>query len=252
MPGDRLRKVRRFQPRYDRRQDGLWVATAAPIPPSGPPVLGYTGWYDASDTSIITHSGADVTVWGDKSGNNFHLVRNSGSIKTGTRSLNGLNVIEVPSADGNMDAAGNVTPSTVPQTVFVVGKHDSLADYRVLLDADNGTGGLGYFTQGNGKILYLKQNVAVLGTTTNTQGTSPFLLAVQFGTASSRWTMDLNIETGAGVATLTAGRNLRIFRGSDNANGLFGYLAEIITYGTLLSDADTALVATYLRDKWGL
>ena len=50
-------------------------------------------WLDASDTSTITHSSNAVSGWNDKSGNGFQL-QSFGDPSTGTRSLDGKNVID--------------------------------------------------------------------------------------------------------------------------------------------------------------
>jgi hypothetical protein len=55
-------------------------------------------WYDANDIATITASSGNVSQWDDKSGNARHLttVGGSGNIVTGTRTLNGLNVLDFP------------------------------------------------------------------------------------------------------------------------------------------------------------
>jgi hypothetical protein len=57
-------------------------------------------WYDASDSDSITEVGGDVTIWSDKSGNDYDMYPGvQGSIPatdsptTNSRTLNGLNVL---------------------------------------------------------------------------------------------------------------------------------------------------------------
>ena len=59
-------------------------------------------WLDASDTASITHVAGAVSQWNDKSGNNNHALQSSAAAKptTGTRTQNGLNVIDF---DGSGD-----------------------------------------------------------------------------------------------------------------------------------------------------
>lgn len=75
---------------------------STPFAPSDIPNM--LAWYDASDSSTITSSSTFVSQIDDKSGNGQHLQSNNGGTpdvnrpKTGTKSQNGLNVLEF---DGN-------------------------------------------------------------------------------------------------------------------------------------------------------
>jgi len=53
-------------------------------------------WLDAADTGTITDSGGVVSGWDDKSTNGFDLEQLTGGLQptTGTRTVNGLNVID--------------------------------------------------------------------------------------------------------------------------------------------------------------
>lgn len=74
--------------------------TAAVWSPLSLPNL--VAWWDASDTATITASGGDVSQWDDKSGNGHHLVQGTAArqLKTGTRTVNSLNVLDHSGADG--------------------------------------------------------------------------------------------------------------------------------------------------------
>ena len=65
-------------------------------------------WLDASDTSTITHSSNAVSGWDDKSGNGFQL-QSFGDPSTGTRSLDGKNVIDFDGDDYFESATGYPT-----------------------------------------------------------------------------------------------------------------------------------------------
>jgi len=61
-----------------------------------PSVLLPSIWFDASDEATITEVGGFVSQWDDKSLNSYHVTQPTGSLQplTGTRQLNGRNVIE--------------------------------------------------------------------------------------------------------------------------------------------------------------
>lgn len=75
--------------------------------------------HDASDAATITQSGGAVSQWNDKSGKNYHALQATGANRplTGTRTVNGLNVIV---ADGSNDtmAAASGTTSTLSGSGF--------------------------------------------------------------------------------------------------------------------------------------
>lgn len=66
-----------------------------------PATLTPTAWWDASDTATISHVAGAVTQIDDKSGNGNHFVQDTGSAqpKTGTRTINSLNVLDFDGGD---------------------------------------------------------------------------------------------------------------------------------------------------------
>ena len=65
-------------------------------------------WLDASDTASISQYSNTVTSWNDKSGNGFQL-QSVGAPSTGTRSLDGKNVINFDGDDYFESATGYPT-----------------------------------------------------------------------------------------------------------------------------------------------
>jgi hypothetical protein len=85
--------------------------------------VGPTLWLDASDEATINHTGGSVTRWDDKSGND-HNVEQGTAIKqptTGTRRINGLNVLDF---DGTDSLVENTITATQPITIFAVIESD--------------------------------------------------------------------------------------------------------------------------------
>jgi hypothetical protein len=89
-------------------------ATALPLK------LGAALWLDAADTATITESGGFVSQWNDKSNNGRNFTQSTGANQptTGTRTQNGLNVLDF---NGNNALVGPTTPNldTAPFEVFV-------------------------------------------------------------------------------------------------------------------------------------
>lgn len=85
-------------------------------------------WLDAKDESTITANGAGkVSVWGDKSGNGYNLEQSSGAnqLDTGTRTINGLNVLDSPS-QGFMEKTSFPIPASGNVCFFMVGVVDTV------------------------------------------------------------------------------------------------------------------------------
>ena len=100
-------------------------------------------WYDADDASTITESGGAVSQMDDKSGNDYHLAQGTGSKQptTGSRTQNGLNVIDF---DGTDDTLEKIFTLTADHSVFMVGIIDTAAnDYDGIWSLDNTAGSTG-------------------------------------------------------------------------------------------------------------
>lgn len=98
--------------------------TDTPTAPFSPLDLSPTMWFDASDETTITESGGAVSQWDDKSGNNYDLVQATSSAqpKTGTTTINSLNVLEYD---------GSNTQYLDEHTVNVSASHTMFAVYEI-------------------------------------------------------------------------------------------------------------------------
>jgi Peptidase family C25/Propeptide_C25/Calx-beta domain len=79
-------------------------------------------WYDATDASTILQTGGVVTQWNDKVGG-FNLI-GSGDPNTGTRTINGLNVIDCDLNDSHTNASISL-PADGSVSVFMLAAIDS-------------------------------------------------------------------------------------------------------------------------------
>ena len=114
----------------------LSAAAGEPVPPFDPTSIADWGaWYNAADTSSISLSGSEVTQWNDLSGNGHHATQGTSTRRplSGTRTLNGLNVLDF---DGSNDflihngIASSFAGEDKPFTIFQVGKLDVASGTR--------------------------------------------------------------------------------------------------------------------------
>ena len=203
-------------------------------------------WLDASDSSTIEENGGKVSQWDDKSGNNNHLTQatDANQPTTGTRSQNGLNVL-----DFNGDYLTKVFAVAQPYTVFAVAKSDAP------------TGGQNFFgNTDNSPITYLGHYSSVwrwYSASQQVDGSATdsnyhlFSAVANGATAETELWMDGTSEgTSSGTAGLD-GVTIGATDGGDSGNW-DGTIGEVILLSSDASDLDRQKVEGYLAHKWGL
>lgn len=221
--------------------------TALPEVPTLPTIAGLAARYNADDAASIASSATAVSQWNDVSGNGRHLVQatSTNQPKTGTRTLNGRNVIDF---DGSNDfLKSSAWTLAQPLTYFVVAETDVAGNQLVI---DRGTSG----TPG-GPILQRNSTGSweAFGGTSLIGGTAdlnPHVFAAVFNGASSRLRVDgAQVAGNAGAQSFSAGG---ITVGSSRTPSLYwnGHVAEVLVYAGALSTADIEAVEDYLAYKW--
>ena len=83
-------------------------------------------WYDAADEDTITEASGLVSQWDDKSGNARHMTQGTAANQptTGSRQLNGLNVLDCDGGDFMAHAGFPITDFSL--SVFVVAELDAI------------------------------------------------------------------------------------------------------------------------------
>lgn len=227
------------------------------------PVAGSWAWFDASDTATIT-GGATVTQWNDKSGNARNQTPGvAGSPSSGTRTHNGLNVIDF---DGINDGLGRVAAlgfGTSTFTVFFVGGQDDNVSNAGLVTIHNGAAHdynnsdafvFGTANHAGSKVIGIDMNNAALTLAGGTGATPTAVWTLRKnGSAVAIFKNGVSVATGTIFATGTANAAMSIcWRSLEAGNYLNGFAAEVIIYATALSDGDVALNYSYLGTKWAL
>jgi hypothetical protein len=252
---------------------GIGASSAAPGP-----IPGYTVWLDASDTGTITSSGSgDVSQWSDKSVNARNFTQSSGTAKpkTGTRTLNGKNVIDF---DGTNDflscpsstALFNYFHNSTGATVFTVGIVDDTAANKMILSNSGGSTDVGFrlrISSAERDNLMIRNaagtNVAQDQDNITLSSGSGFYLTNKYdgGNATAANRLKISLNGGAFLGDNTVANAPSETNAADDLhlgikasliwpwNGAFG---EIIMYSGILSNDDIAHNQAYLAAKWGI
>ncbi|MBT8044556.1 MAG: PASTA domain-containing protein, partial [Verrucomicrobiae bacterium] len=237
------------------------TVTATTPRPWTPLLISTAAWYDAADEGSITDSEGAVSLWNDKSGNGNHATQSTSTKRpvTGTRMINGLNVLDFQYDDTSSQQQSLSIPS-----MDLIGKEVWSV---ILLDDQTG-------------LLEPTSNQLIMGGGSNVQvGISPSTGQMRFWKGANPYTADSR-STGsiaANTPTLAAWLGhtttkkfsingvLEDTGDSYNAGGTMpatsigrgqyksmdGTIGEIVITGTL-SASDRETTEGYLAHKWGL
>lgn len=224
-----------------------------------PSVITTEGWYDCSDTDTITDSSGDVSQLDDKSGNAEHLVQATGADQpeTGTRTLNGLNVLDCDGSEFLENLAFPITAGDI--ALFVVAEIDSLSSTANAIVSMNATGTPDWqfdsnsATQFDGRI-----NVTSMGSDVNLTG-GPFA-------GPSIYNINFD-QSGAGIynafidgiqravnttysTAMDASQEFRMFTNRGSVSMPNGAFAEVVLI-TDFTAVTREIIEGYLAHKWG-
>lgn len=240
-------------------------------------VANLKAWYDASDTATITVSGTAVTQWNDKSGNAYNLTQGTNSFRpqSGTRTQNGLNMLDYDGGDLLQAATAsdwtfmhNATGCTVFMAMFI----DNVATNMYMIDTTGGTSGntgvdiyrasgnlSGIITRGvNGTYVCIADNQGAL--TANTAKYWYNKLKADASPVSGRSLGSVNNSAESGNNAETNALNtgaphtaLRVGHwNTAYGEGVDGGICEVIIYSGAVSAGDITKINTYLAAKWGI
>ena len=201
----------------------------------------------------VTSDGDSVSQWTDSNalGNATQGTGGNQPIYK-TNQINSLPCVRFDGSDDWMSADNTSTATT--QTRFIVAKATNTPVSQYLLD--QGTGNrMAMYTTSSG-IIQAQSHASTVSTanTWDADMTQWHIYAVQFNsTASKIWIDTTSRKLGSTGASSVANSTLWLGRyGGSNTGNWDGDIAEIITYSTVLSEADMRGVMTYLADKYGI
>jgi hypothetical protein len=217
-------------------------------------ISGLALWFDASDISTIIQTGGYISQWNDKSGYNRHATQASGSSQpvTGSRTVNGLNVIDFDGSGDFMNVSSSIYSITAgPSHLFVVCSRDTLAvEHRAFF-------GLSASSQGWG----LKLQSGSGAQQQYFHGTSPIDLGPLSNTSAhifegwrSGSVTEGSLDNGIVATGSSANFSLASLTIGCRPGGtafLNGAIAEIIAFNRVLSSGERGEVNLYLKTKWG-
>lgn len=214
-------------------------------------------WLDASDATTLSYnSGSCVSMWRDKSGNNYHASQSSAvSCPTSNVGLNGKKVL---SFDGSNDylASPNVYLNS-EMTVFCVSncnntlfmEHSPTANSNDGFYFYGGGGGM-MRVQRNPSLSYISLNAWLAGGYSIAAGSNSTGLDITcYYTGSPVLPSFYNTSSFANTYTTNT-----FYIGSRAGSALFttGSIGEIIIYNKKLSTLEMSKVDSYLYQKWSI
>lgn len=216
-------------------------------------------WYDASDTATISATAGAVDSWANKGSMAGSDAIAAGVARpvTGTRTQNGLNVLDFDGTNSIMTVAGDaLNIANGINTLIFISESDTAGAQIVIGGTTAGTRWGPILNAGGiaGRVDSVSNSASVTQSTTGQDLTGPLTFAmrrapsqgvqghlngVRFGTTAA---------VGADVV-LTA---MRIGGTAINAQNRFdGKICEILAWNRSLSVDEMAKVLGYLRAKWG-
>lgn len=213
-------------------------------------VAGLLAWFQADNAGSITSSGGAVSQWNDLSGGGNHLAQATGANQptTGTRTINGRNVIDF---DGTNDyMAVTMTSDATPYTIIFVGRLDTTASQQNIIDGSGSSNRAVLLCSNSAK--YGMYGAALRSSTVTPSTTNAEIVIGIFNGSSSV----MYVDGGASVASgdpfegayvgLTVGSR---YDGAVNFNGIIG---EVLIYNSALSSTDLNSIGDYLATRWGM
>ena len=211
------------------------------------------GWWDASDSSTITTSGSEVTLWMDKSGNSLHLAPISGETgpTTNTITQNSLNVL-----DFNGDCLENNTfshdISSAIYLAFLIELDSLVTDqYFLWAGTTDSANRCGIRKRTNGALEIFGKNSNGTNTFiqwgTPTRGVFHIFVARIHGSNGAVYLNGSQTNSGNSGAF-----NLNIFKLGHAEGEVQNFVGKIAEVTAFTDGNDREKIEGYLAHKWGL
>jgi hypothetical protein len=216
-------------------------------------------WYDAADTSTISDNNIPgfVNAMADKSGNNYGLTASTAanSVGTGSRTLNGLNVLDFPATSGAWlqnpsfsynQAATPLYIAAVTQLdvatgapAILAGRSSTAVGQRMVMRAAGtpigwqilGSDGVSNVTFGGGLLT----------------ASQPYILLPKFNYSTSVWRVN-GTQTNTGNIGTNAFTQLRLGANEQGSTLMDGFIGEVVGFS---DGTQQEKIEGYLAWKWG-
>lgn len=242
--------------------NGLVKSKFLKTEPVLPVRTGLIMWYDASNRSSLSLSGASVTQWNDLSGNGRHASGGS-SPQYVENALNGRAAVDF-GTDGQyrLSIANPVTFASMNCHFFAVAKSrkESNTDNSAIIGKyGSSNGALVWSFPGNGGTAGQQQFLnnalawATAGNKNDYVSTTFYNVNAALNASTATYRASRADDGGGGLSNNIS--NPTDALGHQEGTGSSGgnvTIAELICFGSKLSDANRNLVENYLFDKWGV
>jgi len=212
-------------------------------------------WLDAS---TVTGSGG-VAVWSDLSGNGNDATQGTtaNQPQTGTRTENGLNVLDFDGSNDYMILPSALyTLSDGNNTIVTIFRTDStITDQRLVSGSDDGANSRVMQRLNSGSSIQLRNTSggSTVSLSTSYDTTNVHILVQRRSGSTLQGYYDGSTVTGSGVAQNVGGISSFILGSQPGASGSFleGAYCEQYMFDDDISDAKLNQLGNYLSDKWG-
>lgn len=224
-------------------------------------------WLDAADTATITESGGAVSQWNDKSGNGYTFLQATAASqpKTGTRTQNGLNVIDFDGGDRLVGGSASDWLFFQDGTVYLIGMvlaADGTGVNRVAISNQSTANQAGFYY---GHVFTSKFHLVQgsVGNSGEADQTGVYVMTLiadpTNGTTADRSSIFNNagsaLKNNATTGTsVTSPASIALTVGARNATLFWdGTIAEIVVAtGSNANELNRQLLRDYLNAKWAI
>jgi hypothetical protein len=245
---------------YIRRASGFELVGGAPAwSPLSLPNLRV--WLDASDTSTVTKSGDNITLWTDKSGNGNNGTPSTGTVTHGVNTINSLPVIRFNgTVNSRLELPVDAIRSEVGRChMLLVFKPNSVpGPQSAIMGWGSGSGGSnarirGFWQEDSGiRVVQWYVDGFVGGSLNTTNAFLGELVSNDSFTKAFLNEGEVSSATQSGAGQLSGFFWLGVDRYIGGYQPWNGQIAELIATSEPLTGSDLTDVRTYLADKWGI
>jgi hypothetical protein len=211
-------------------------------------IAGCALWLDAADANSVTQSGGNVSVWRDKSSNNY-TVNQSNALYQPILTSSGIQF------NSNSPSYFNTTYTSFPQseTIFIVCNNITNASAEQTLLQTTSIGGRQFYLLNN-NILYTAKygQTLLLASGTVTTNVTRLVESTNNGSSIFHYINGSNVGSNTSITPYSGTGNTTIGALAPNTRGLNGFIYEIIIYNSVLPTAQRQQIEGYLAWKWNL
>lgn len=223
-------------------------------------------WLDASDTSTLTLSGSDVTVWADKSGQGNDAVQDGASAmpQSGNNDINGKNVLNFTAASSERLTLGqpaslDFEPGTDEFTLIFVVNFSSVGTQCIFSKAGATSAQRQYACYMGNTGMYRSVIGGAFNSTNTDYSGSPQVCITAVSTTNNETTVTGNFLVSNSILSASSNVSDVLIGGrrNDDINGGLTWqydsdIGEIIVYNRFMTNSELEIVCSKIQAKWGI